>query len=52
VQNTIRDLGTRTRKINKTLQDVSVDMSDSKPAIGASASFDGFLPMLAASEEE
>ena len=53
VQNTIRDLGTRTRAINRTLRDVSVDSSSEESALPASAdAFDGLLPMLAASEED
>jgi DNA recombination protein RmuC len=52
VQNTIRDLGTRTRAINRTLRDVSVDTTAPASSLGASNSFDGFLPMLAANEDE
>lgn len=52
VQNTIRDLGTRTRAINRTLRDVSADGSKTALTSGGEAAFDGFLPMLAASEDE
>jgi DNA recombination protein RmuC len=51
VQNTIRDLGVRTRAIHKTLKDVSSDEADLDLATGE-ASFDGFLPGLAANQEE
>ena len=51
VQNTIRDLGTRTRAINKTLQDVSADPAQAILPL-ASNGFDGLLPALAASEDE
>jgi len=50
VQNTIRDLGTRTRAIDKTLKDVSSDEADLALPI-SEASFDGFLPGLAANRE-
>ena len=56
VQGTIDKLGVRTRAINRTLRDVSVDgATGSLPAgsqIGGESAFDGLLPMLAASEEE
>jgi DNA recombination protein RmuC len=51
VQKTIQQLGTRTRAINRTLRDVSID----DPAVLAAttqAGFDGLLPMLAASDDE
>jgi DNA recombination protein RmuC len=51
VQNTIRDLGVRTRAIHKTLKDVSSDEADLALATGE-AGFDGFLPGLAANEEQ
>ena len=58
VQNTIEKLNTRTRAINRSLRDVSLDEKqaelDSKLPNGNGngiAGFDGFLPMLAASEE-
>jgi DNA recombination protein RmuC len=53
VQGTIDKLGVRTRAINRTLRDVSLDESGpgALPSPGQSA-FDGLLPMLAASEGE
>ncbi|MBW4038683.1 MAG: DNA recombination protein RmuC [Acidobacteria bacterium] len=51
VQNTIREIGTRTRAINKTLKDVSKDAADVALPSSSSAGFDGFLPMLAASDD-
>jgi DNA recombination protein RmuC len=51
VQSTIRDLGTRTRAINKTLQDVSADPAQAILPL-ASNGFDGLLPALAASEDD
>jgi len=51
VQKTIQDVGTRTRAINRTLRDVSVDSPEKTlPAVSPSA-FDGLLPMLAAAED-
>jgi len=52
VQGTIDKLGVRTRAINRTLRDVSVD--DAKPSLPSApnAGFDGLLPMLAAGDEE
>jgi DNA recombination protein RmuC len=48
VQNTIQKLGTRTRAINRTLKNVAeVDGADSKVL-----QLDGFLPMLAAEQDE
>jgi DNA recombination protein RmuC len=52
VQNTIRDLGTRTRAINKTLRDVSADPAEAILPLPSTDTFDGLLPMLAASEDE
>jgi DNA recombination protein RmuC len=52
VQNTIRDLGVRTRAINRTLRDVSVDGTTATLPSAGQGAFDGLLPMLAASEEE
>jgi len=52
VQNTIRDLGVRSRAINRTLRDVSLDGADPALAAGSQGAFDGLLPMLAAGEEE
>ncbi|HEV2646716.1 MAG TPA: DNA recombination protein RmuC [Acidobacteriaceae bacterium] len=53
VQGTIDKLGVRTRAINRTLRDVSLEESGpgGLPSGGQSA-FDGLLPMLAASESE
>jgi DNA recombination protein RmuC len=52
VQGTIDKLGVRTRAINRTLRDVSLDpATGALPSTGQGA-FDGLLPMLAASEEE
>jgi DNA recombination protein RmuC len=51
VQNTIRDLGTRTRAIDKTLKDVSRDEADLALS-STQAGFDGFLPTLAASDTD
>jgi len=51
VQKTIQDVGTRTRAINRTLRDVSVDSPEKTlPAVSPSA-FDGLLPMLAVAED-
>jgi DNA recombination protein RmuC len=52
VQNTISDLGRRTRAINKTLSDVSSESPDAVLPEPNVAAFDGLLPMLAAGEEE
>jgi DNA recombination protein RmuC len=51
VQNTIQDVGTRTRAINRTLRDVSVDESAPALPAAAKAGFNGLLPMLAASDD-
>lgn len=51
VQNTIREIGTRTRAINKTLKDVSKDDSDIALPLSAPGAFDGTMPLLAASED-
>jgi DNA recombination protein RmuC len=53
VQGTIDKLGVRTRAINRTLRDVSLD-AEGDPALsgGKAGAFDGLLPMLAASEED
>jgi DNA recombination protein RmuC len=53
VQNTIQKLGVRTRAINRTLRDVSseADRPVLEPEVNPAA-FDGFLPMLAAEEED
>lgn len=55
VQGTIDKLGVRTRAINRTLRDVSVDSGveeERKLPAGKADSFDGLLPMLAADEGE
>jgi DNA recombination protein RmuC len=52
VQGTIDKLGVRTRAINRTLRDVSVETVQPSLPGGSNAGFDGLLPMLAASEEE
>lgn len=53
VQNTIQKLGVRTRAINRTLADVSSEAGRTalEPEVNPTA-FDGFLPMLAAEEED
>jgi DNA recombination protein RmuC len=52
VQGTIDKLGVRTRAINRTLRDVSVESGGEQALpMGAPGAFDGMLPMLAASEE-
>ncbi len=52
VQGTIDKLGVRTRAINRTLRDVSLNGADETLPLGGAGAFDGLLPMLAASEEE
>ncbi len=52
VQKTIQDVGTRTRAINRTLRDVSVDAAQSALPAVATGGFDGLLPALAAGDEE
>jgi DNA recombination protein RmuC len=53
VQGTIDKLGVRTRAINRTLRDVSLDDSGSAlPSAASSNAFNGLLPMLAASEDD
>jgi DNA recombination protein RmuC len=52
VQNTIHEIGTRTRAINKTLKDVSKDDSDVDLHSISPTAFDGHIPMLAASDDE
>jgi DNA recombination protein RmuC len=52
VQGTIDKLGVRTRAINRTLRDVSVDGTAATLPAGSQRAFDGLLPVLAASEEE
>ena len=53
VQGTIDKLGVRTRMINRTLRDVSIESDPERlPGANGSNGFDGMLPMLAATEEE
>jgi DNA recombination protein RmuC len=52
VQNTIGDVATRTRAINRTLRDVAVEDAPAALAPGKQGAFDGLLPMLAASDDE
>ncbi|HLI76186.1 MAG TPA: DNA recombination protein RmuC [Acidobacteriaceae bacterium] len=54
VQKTIQEVGTRTRVINRTLRDVSLDEAEPRLANGNGHhrnGYDGLLPMLVASEE-
>ncbi len=52
VQNTLEKLNTRTRAINRSLRDVSVEESNGKlNGSSGEMAFDGLLPMLAASED-
>ncbi|QMV18581.1 DNA recombination protein RmuC [Granulicella sp. 5B5] len=55
VQGTIDKLGVRTRAINRTLRDVSLESGSEdqqRIAAGKADNFDGLLPMLAASDDE
>ena len=52
VQGTIDKLGVRTRAINRTLRDVSMDDTTSPLPASTQAGFDGFLPTLAANQED
>jgi len=52
VQGTIDKLGVRTRAINRTLRDVSVDDAKASLPSASNSGFDGLLPMLAASDED
>lgn len=53
VQKTIQDVGTRTRAINRTLRDVSVDATQaSLPSASVNSGFDGLLPAIAASDDD
>ena len=52
VQGTIDKLGVRTRAINRTLRDVSVEAAQPSLPVSSSSGFDGLLPMLAASDDE
>lgn len=51
VQNTLGDVATRTRVINRTLRDVSVEPNGTSLP-GRSAAITGMLPLLAAEEDE
>ena len=53
VQKTIQDVGTRTRAINRTLRDVSVEATQaSLPSDPSHRGFDGLLPALAANDDD
>jgi DNA recombination protein RmuC len=52
VQGTIDKLGVRTRAINRTLRDVSVDAAQASLSSASNAAFDGLLPSLAASDDD
>jgi DNA recombination protein RmuC len=52
VQGTIDKLGVRTRAINRTLRDVSVDETMAQLPSAVPTAFDGFLPMLHAEGSE
>jgi DNA recombination protein RmuC len=52
VQGTIDKLSVRTRAINRTLRDVSLEAGSVAVSPGDQGVFDGLLPMLAASEDE
>jgi DNA recombination protein RmuC len=52
VQKTIQEVGTRTRAINRTLRDVSLESAEAPTGILAQPGFDGLLPMLRASDED
>ncbi len=52
VQNTIQKLGTRTRAINRTLRDVSMDGAKASLPPASNSGFDGLLPILAAGDDE
>jgi len=52
VQGTIDKLGVRTRAINRTLRDVSVDATENALPMSTSGAFDGVLPLLAANEDD
>jgi DNA recombination protein RmuC len=52
VQGTIDKLGVRTRAINRTLRDVSLEGVDPTLPLGSPGGFDGLLPMLAASDDD
>jgi len=52
VQNTLGDVATRTRAINRTLRDVSEEAGTKLESGAPAGAFDGLLPMLAAGEDE
>jgi DNA recombination protein RmuC len=52
VQGTIDKLGVRTRAINRTLRDVSVEATTATLPSAGHGAFDGLLPVLTASEED
>jgi DNA recombination protein RmuC len=52
VQGTIDKLGVRTRAINRTLRDVSVETTQPSLPPASNTGFDGLLPMLAATDDE
>jgi DNA recombination protein RmuC len=52
VQGTIDKLGVRTRAINRTLRDVSVEATQASLPSAPNSGFDGLLPMLAASDDD
>ena len=52
VQGTIDKLGVRTRAINRTLRDVSVEAVQPSLPSASNSGFDGLLPMLAAGDDE
>ena len=52
VQNTLGDVATRTRAINRTLRDVSEEAGAKLESGAPAGAFDGLLPMLAAGEDE
>ena len=51
VQNTVQEVGKRTRIINKQLTDAHLDTTVAQLPIGSQGAFDGLLPMLAAAED-
>jgi DNA recombination protein RmuC len=52
VQNTIQEVGKRTRVINKALSDVHMDATDNPLPLAVQTGFDGLVPMLAASDDD
>jgi DNA recombination protein RmuC len=51
VQNTVQEVGKRTRIINKQLTDVHLDSTGAQLPLATPAAFDGLRPMLAAAED-